>query len=331
MGRPRIIMKPTPMVRKAAGQMRKLLGLWSNSQRRKAQTVTGTNANPKPIIKEGNPQFLQATHGLDTKYITRRQIVLNRHFTEIISDVLANNLKKQLNEIGVNITSIETKAWNKGVSVFYTLGKPFTETIHNELNSLVPLVRAAITERQLIGRTPPVNFVFDESAELDRTIETALANVRKPELTEESRLVEDTSEKVWAAKTNFVAKEPKLVANRFSAPSDMSNMMLGLNYESFYNQVAAKLERGRAESMRMSTNTSLLSSKPLMRVPYENDDVENPALRVVKMQNFIVSQKKKNEYHAKMRRKQELLYRDAVSWEWPEEGEGEGEEIVEER
>lgn len=327
MGRPRINIRPTPVIRKAAGQMRKLLGLWENSKREKAKTPLGNNANPRPMAKEGNPQFLTASQGLQTGFITRRQIVLNRHFTEIISDVLANNLRGELSRLGINITSIETKAWNKGVDIFYSPGKPFDDTTHRDLNSLVGQLRFAITERGLIGRTPPLNFVYDEASELNRTIEEALKDVEIKKPPDETCLTQNKGKELWANKS-LGFKDSTLVSNRFSAPVDMNNMTLGLDYPSLYNEVVAKLERSRGESSRMAPNISLLSTRPLMRAPIE-DCGEDPATRIARMQKFLVNQKKKKEYLAKVRRKQELLYREGVRWEWPDE-EGETERIEEE-
>lgn len=317
MARPRIIIRPTPVIRKAAGQMRKLLGLWENSKREKANTPSGNNANPRPMAKEGNPQFLTASQGLQTRHITRRQIVLNRHFTEIISDVLANNFREELNCLGVNITSIETKAWNKGVDIFYSPGKPFDNSTHQDLNSLVRQLRFAITERGLIGRTPPLNFVYDEASELNRTIEEALRDVKIEGSPDETRPARNKGNDLWANKS-LGSRDSTSVFNRFSAPDDMENMTLGLDYPSLYNEVAAKQERSRGESSRTVPNVSLLSTKPLMRVPIENSE-EDPATRIARMQKFLVNQKKKKEYLAKVRRKQELLYREGVRWEWPDE------------
>lgn len=319
MGRPRIIIRPTPMVRKAAGQMRKLLGLWDNSKRDEAKTHFGNNANPRPIMKEGAPEFLTAAQGLNTRHITRRQVVLNRHFTEIISDVLANNLKEHLIRSNISITSIETKAWNKGVRVFYTSGKPFDDSVHLELNSLIPQLRSAVAERGLIGRVPMIFFVYDEAAELSRNLALALKDVKTEGLSDETRLTQNTSNKVWATK-NLGTEDSTLSINYFSAPDDMNNKTLGLDYASIYNEVATKLERGRAQSSRMVPNVSLISTQPLMRESIETYE-DDPVTRIARMQKFLINQKKKAEYHAKLRRKEELLSREAVRWEWPDENE----------
>lgn len=312
------------MIRKAAGQMRKLLGLWDNSNRCKVQTPLGNKANPLPIMKEGAPEFLTASKGLNTRHITRRQIVMNRHFTEILSDVLANNLKEHLTRSEVNITSIETKAWNKGVRVFYSLGKPFDNSVHLKLNSLSPQLRSAVAERGLVGRVPLIHFVYDEAAEFNRKLEDALKDVETGKPPDETRLMQNASNKVWTTKY-LGAEDSTLSARLFSAPMNMNNKTLGLDYEGIYNEVVTKLERGRAQSSRMAPNVSLMT-EPLMRAPAENCE-DDPVTRIARMQKFLINQRKKTEYHAKLRRKDELLSREAVRWVWPEENEGD-EELV---
>lgn len=312
-----MILFPTSMLRKQAGQMHKLLGLW---KKKVDQKETNLNPMPKPTMTQGQPDFLSNDKGLNTIFVTRRQIVMNRHFTEIISDVLANNLKKDLTELGVKITSIETKAWNKGVRVFYTVDK-FDQDVHDQLNSLITKLRSAVTERQLIGRTPLINFVYDKSVELIRDLDIILDQVKLDEPEKSSDLIKPTSGNLQA-RPNKVGGEPKLIAKNFFAPRDMSNMTLGLDYASLYNEVASKLERGRAQSSRVNENVSLMSGKPIFRAPIENTEEEDPTQRVLKMQKFIVSQKKKSDISAKVRRRNELLYRDSIKWDVPEEENG---------
>lgn len=315
MGKKRMILFPTSILRKQAGQMRKLLGLWD---KKPGQKETNSNPLPEPTMTQGLPDFLSNDKGLNTRFVTRRQIVLNRHFTEIISDVLANNLKKDLSDMGVQITSIETKAWNKGVRVFYTVDNLFNHDVHNQLNSLITKLTSAVTERQLIGRTPMINFVYDKSMELNRNLDNVLSQVKLNDPEESSDLVEPTSSDL-KVRQNKVSGESRFVNKDFFAPDDMSNMTLGLNYASLYNEVASKLERGRAQSSRVHENVSLMSGKPIFRAPIENIDEEDPTLRVQKMQKFLISQKKKSDVSAKVRRRMELLHRDSIKWDAPEE------------
>lgn len=310
MGKPRIIILPTPMLRKQVGQMNKLFGLWENSNKRKDDTYTRINP---PVVKDGTPAFLSQTKGLNTKYVTRRQIVLNRHFTEIISDVLALNLKKQLHDMDVTVTSIETKAWNKGVSVFYTTSRPFNDQLHTELKQLVHQLRIALTERRLIGRTPHVNFVFDRSKMLEKSLDESLERA-KLHSEEETRLVSQMATQLHITK-NLGSPGTKLISKRYEAPSDMKNTLAGLDYPKLFDEVALKLERGRAETSRMIPNNSLFPAAiPIFRAPREDEDLEDPYTRITRMQKFIVSQKQKSEKLARIRRKKELLSRDSYKW-----------------
>lgn len=315
-------MKPTTFVRKQTGQMYKLFNLWEKKKNPSVwQRKHLDQPTAPPQATTGKPVFLTKTQGLNTKYITRRQIVLNRHFTEIISDVLVNNLKKSIDEMGVNITSIESKAWNKGVSIFYYTDRPFDETTHMKLNSLVGKVSAAVTERQLIGRTPPISFVYDEVAEMEKALENSLklADIKPIEPTTE--IMEEAKSKKAVMKSQSIESDSSLNVLNFSAPPDMVNMALGLDYVNMYNRVAAKLERGRGQSERMPTSTSIASMGPVIKLPNEETVEENPLDRIKAMQKFIVNQRKKKEHLARVRRKHELLHRDAVKWDLPDEDE----------
>lgn len=317
MGKPKIILFPTSMLRKQAGQMRKLLGFWD---KKGLQKETNSNPVPRPTLTQGHPDFFSNDKGLNTRYVTRRQIVLNRHFTEIISDVLANNLRKDLSDLGVQVTSIETKAWNKGVRVYYSVDNSFDVDIHEQLNSLITKLRSAVSERQLIGRTPLIHFVYDESSQLHRNLDGVLSQVTLNDPEEQTGLVNLASSSVQPSERKLCG-EPEIISKQFFAPADMSNTTLGLNYTSLYNEVASKLERGRAQSSRIIDNVSLMSDKSMFRAPLENIEEDDPTQRVQNMQKFLISQRKKSEISAKLRRQKELLLRDLVKWDVPEEEE----------
>lgn len=314
MGRHRIITPPTPFVRKAAGQMNKIFGLWETGQKR----LTAEKRNPPVLSKEGRPNFFVQTEGIDRRHLTRRQIVLNRHFTEILSDVLSIDYKPQLSEIGARITSIETKSWNKGVSIFYILDRPFDKESHDKLNSMITQLRYAVSERRLLGHTPLIQFVYDESAEAERDMFEMLErlDIKKPE--EETSLLEQQSQQVTSA-TKSTSPLRRVEQKYFSAPDDMNNTLFGLDYPALYNEAASKLERGRGISSRMPTHKSLFTTTPLFRDVLKQDvDEEDPGTRVKKILKFVVAQRKKNEHLARVRRKQEILAREHNTWEVPE-------------
>lgn len=310
----RIIILPTPMLRKQVGQFNKLFGLWQNSNKNKLFVAP-------PVQTEGKPTFLMASKGIRTGHITRRQVVMTRHFTEIISDVLANNLKKQLSDIGVTVTSIETKAWNKGVNIFYSTEKfKFDKNLHVELKSIITQLRFAITERRLIGRTPQINFVYDESVDLVRNLESVLDVAKKDK--PKDKIVELIKTSTNQIKTSETYKDSSVDARgiRFSAPHDMTNTILGMDYPMLYDEVALKLERGRGESDRMISNVSLASASiPFIRGPLAVQEQDDPTSRITQMQKFIVSQRKKSEHLSKVRRMNEILARDRVKWDFPED------------
>lgn len=301
------------MLRKQIGQMQKLLGVWSKGKNRDLADREMNLSNNKDERKLGIPDFLSQTRGVRTTYVNRRQIVLNRHFTEIISDVLATNFRQDLNALGIKITSIETKAWNKGVSVFYSLNTPYNDDTHKKLKDLVVHLRTALTQRQLTGRTPHVNFVYDKSILVERSLEDALSKINLNE-NEEKRVMLSESDQLYVSK-NLGSQEQKLISKRFIAPSDMNNNMLGLNYPLIYDEVAVKLSQGRGESSRIVTDSSLVSeAKPLFRGPKEDMNELDPRTRLLRMQKFIISQKQKSAHMSRLRRKQEILASDAMKW-----------------
>jgi len=320
MGKARIILRPTPMTRKVTGQMMKIFGLWDNTKHRIRQRETNTRS----CEIDGQPKFL-ANVGVRTGFVTRRQIVMNRHFTEIISDILSNSVEKELSDLGVTITSIETKAWNKGVSIFYSTDKEFSMQLHDELEKLTSRLRRGITERQLIGRTPSVHFVYDEIRELDRNLEAALQTCRTdPDDSHDLANLSSDNMLNISERKNYKSCRNE-ADGRFSAPHDMTNNTLGLDYPSLYDEVASKLGRGRAQSARITPDsTTVVSTDPFNLRPIGTTSYEeglDPVSRLQQMQKFLVSQKKKREYLSKIRRKKELLHRDSYRWDVPEEEE----------
>lgn len=306
------------MLRKQVGQMAKLLGTWKKSKIRVDEHGIETKSCVRPRIFEGQPSFLTKNDGVDTNYTTRRQIVLNRHFTEIISDVLALDLKKELVQMGVTITSIETKAWNTGLNIFYTTDKPFDLDLNDLLNSLTKLLCKAIAERQLIGRIPAINFVYDRISQLDKTLNEALKAI-PPRIPDQSTTPSISSSSNLSEAKQTKLRELDFVSRNFSSPIGMSNVMAGLRYPDLYNEVIDKQVQGRAQSSRMISCDSVIVQKPSLRMcPETNDAVEDPIKRVIQMQSFLISQRKKSEYVAKVKRKQQLLLRDAYKWDLPE-------------
>uniref|UniRef100_A0A6G1S648 Ribosome-binding factor A, mitochondrial n=1 Tax=Aceria tosichella TaxID=561515 RepID=A0A6G1S648_9ACAR len=313
MGKARIITRPTPILRKQMGQMQKLLGAYS---KKKTQDLERKQLDePANVQLEGVPTFLSQTRGVRTLHVTRRQFVLNRHFTEVISDVLANDFKREIDSLGINITSIETRAWNKGVSVFYSSKNPFDSETHKKLRALVVHLKAAITERQLTGRTPQVNFVHDRSLLVDRQLEDALSKVSLEKQDEKRVQPKTTSNQLYISK-DLGSHEQKLISNRFIAPNDMDNTIFGLNYPLLYDEVAQKLSRGRGDATRMTVNPNYLAiGKPLFRAPKEERDEIDPATRLMRMQKFIVSQKLKSANLSRVKRMNELIARESAKLE----------------
>lgn len=296
------------MLAKKIGFMQKLMGVHSKEKVRNLERQH--LEEPIHVQTEGVPVFLGQTRGVRTSHVTRRQFVLNRHFTEIISDVLATEFKRDIDQVGINITSIETKAWNKGVSIFYTTKSELDDDTRRKLKTLVTHLRTAITERRLIGRTPHVNFVYDQTMSIEQKLDEALSKAIINEK-KETGLLETGSNQLYISK-DLGSHEQKLISKRFEAPSDMDNTTFGLNYPLLYDEVAVKLSRGRGEASRMMTNSNFLTSaKPLFRAPKEDLNDLDPAKRWLQMQKFIVSQKQKSINLSRKQRMNEVIAREA--------------------
>lgn len=315
MGLKRIIIFPTSSLRKQAGQLMKLCNLWPNARRKKPEPLY-----PDPYVFKGVPNFLAEKKGINTKFITKRQIVMNRHLTEIISEAFLTGLGDRLSEKGVKITSIETKAWNKGVDIFYHCEKGPSIDLQKDLNSSISELRRCITDHQLLGRAPSIRFVVDKTVEVKRDLEAAINSLKIIDK-DETQIVRQKSG--HELRSSAEVKSQKFTVNfkdaKFSAPGDMSNVILGLDYPELYSRVAAKLEHGRAESTRMRPQDAVAENIPFMTRGQPELSSENPMERIIKMQNFLIRQRKKNERLAKEKRLEDLLARDAVSWDKTED------------
>lgn len=319
MGKPRLLTRPTPMLRKQIGQMAKLLGVWKSSRLKVDETGIETKSCVRPTMNTGRPSFLGKNDGLDSICTSRRQVVLNRHYTEIVSDVLSLELKKEFEKFNITITSIETGIGNKSLGIYYTTNQVFDPNLHDSLNSIVGLLTRAIAERDIIGRVPLISFVYDKVAEIDNNLNAALRSVDIKPPQEDKDLTISTTNTVSEVNSS-TPEEQCFVSNRFSAPVGMVNAMAGLDYPSLYDQVSSKLAHGRAKSSRMIPPTTLANQQPLLRVPMEpHGESADATHRVLQMQKFLLSQRKKSEYVAKLKRKQQLLFRDAYKWDVAEE------------
>lgn len=314
MGRPKIILRPTPSIRKQAGQLMKLFAIWPGASKSSVRVSSKSNDS----VSEGVPRFLAQKKGIDTKFITRRQVVLNRHFTELVSDVMSNSIVKQLSSLGVTITSIETKAWNKGLDIFYYSDQGTSIELQKELNSLIVKLRKELTDQHLIGQTPNIRFVADKTIQASKLLDQALANSNVKPQNEELQVtkLEPNSIDISSKTQPKFNCDPKGI--KFNAPKDMSNMTLGLDYSKMYDEVASKLEYGRAQSTRIRPSDAIAKSTPTLFNQFPNElSKDDPMQRIIKMQNFLISQRKRSDRIAKQRRLDELLARDAVKWDIP--------------
>lgn len=319
----KFFIRPSSILDKQVGQLKKLFCLWDKNKGTRKQTIL---ADPRPELKkdttqfEGIPNFLAQKKGLNTKFITRRQIVMNRHFTEIISDVLLNEMSEyKLSELGITITSIETKAWNKGVDIYYYKNNKNTDSEQIKLDDFICELRAAITERGLIGRTPNIRFVLDRSIESDSKMNAAFSNLEGLYKKEnETQVVEISDNNLKASTLNTNRNKGKFVARSFHAPNDMTNTLLSIDYPKLYDQIAAKMERGRAISARTNPSGKVaLNTPPLIRGPPPDQDAIDPLNRIINMQKFLINQRKKTERLGRERRLQQILARDANRWDVP--------------
>lgn len=324
MGHAKLITRPTPLAFKVHNKLNKMLGLLpvrKSEQRRRDLEIHNIKPFRRIEYTNSEPKFLSQNHGQDGRVVTRRQVILNRHFTEILSDVLANDIDVQLSDIGIRITSIETKPWGAGVDIFYASKDPFKYPLHASLQkTLVTDLRAAVAERKLIGYVPPINFVYDNTVLADQILDKAFGDAPKSAERAPSELITlKQNEATELTQPSYTGK-PDFFAKMFDAPADMTNNVYGLDYRRIYNIIAEKMPRGRGQSERMIPHQSVAAQGPFIHIPKQkkqSDSSEDPEVRIREMRRFIVRQRKKIDFQAKLRRKEELLHRDSVKWDLP--------------
>lgn len=325
MGRRKIMNLPTSMFQKSVNHIGKLFGMWDK------KTKTQSKTHIQPNIFTGVPVFIRGTESISTKHTSRRQIVLNRYLTEIISDVLANNdMNRQLSEMKISITGIEAKIWSKGVSIFFTSdSKKLDSEVEDSLVDIKTDIIKALALRKLVGRVPQVNFVWDRNAKFEEFLDSQIEKAKeKPPsfkitsdisiLAQDKSLIESVSGDLGA--NDISDKKFK----GFTFPPDMTNTCYGLDYINLYNKVGVKFTHGRAESERKLgpnhtlTPPTLFSGGGFIHPPKEDmisDNILDPATRLKQMKKFVINQRKKSERLARESRKAQLLHHSNISWE----------------
>lgn len=286
---------------------------------------------PKEIISsKGMPTFLTACKG-NSKTIKRRQMMLNKHFMQGISDVLAfeEGIGKVIKENNVTITHICVGQHYNHLNIFWTTSQLEYKKVEASLNALIPTLTGKLIERNFMGNIPVIRFCFDTNQINTEMLDKAFSNLAiksdptaftPPTKDATGYVVRPMGAKRWAkrvAKFNEQFKEEQESTqqeqlamkmnykyNKFEAPKDMSLDFAGLDYENCMNRVCEQLRRIRSKTLQSEKTEPLPpahwvegpSVPPPDHLRFANDPKATTEYRLKSMKDFIVGNRKKKNY-----------------------------------
>ena len=105
---------------------------------------------------------------------------LNHQFMIEISNILNTEIKYA--DIGfVTITDVKITSDLSYAKVYFTTLDDNKKEIENKLNKVSSVVRSKLCERVVIRKMPLLNFVFDESIDYGKKIETIIEDIHNGE------------------------------------------------------------------------------------------------------------------------------------------------------
>ena len=120
--------------------------------------------HPKSVvIAQGVPNFLVKNKG-DSKTISRRQKMLNLHFMEGLSDILANeSIGTVIREEEVTITHVEVGQHFNILNIFWTTTRSDLTAVGDKLNKLTGILYKKMIERNFMTVIPVIKFNYDKN------------------------------------------------------------------------------------------------------------------------------------------------------------------------
>lgn len=266
--------------------------------------------------------------------------MLNFHFMEGISDILANeSIGKDIKELEVTITHVEVGQYCHFLNVFWTTKQTDIQHVGEALNMMTGKLNKKLVEKNFCTVIPAIRFIYDKNKVTVETVEKVLresgvepssdprAFVPPTQAATGYHFLDPLRPRLWQKKVALFYKEFKdsqeikfrdkginVMPQKFEAPRDMLLNMQGLDYESLMNQVLAKAKRARAP-LSSSPNVA----DPLPPAVWVEEQQMPPdhllskpldtTTRLSTMRNFMVNnRRKKSKLHRdKIKDEQELL------------------------
>lgn len=304
--------------------MRKLMG------RKSQQNLL----HPKEIISsQGKPTFLTANKG-DSKTIKRRQLMINKHFMQGISDVLAyEEFYNVIKADKVSITHISVGQHFNHVNIYWTTGQVDCKQVEKKLNSMIPELAKKLIERNFMSSLPVIRFCFDchkvNEEMLDSAFKTlsirsdatkhvppskqatgySLDNPYGPKRWSRKlvRFDEQFKEEQEARQENLLSMKMNYTYSKFEAPPDMALNCAGLDYAKYMNQVHERLRKVRATANSFVADPlppAHWVDPPNLLPPPDGSSHRDPKLtteyRLNAVKNFILGNRKKKFFTHKM-------------------------------
>jgi ribosome-binding factor A len=299
--------------------------------------------HPKSVVvAEGAPNFLTKSRG-DQKTISRRQKMLNNHFMQGISDVLANDtLGTVLREYEVTITHVEVGQHYNILNIYWTTKRSDIHAIGVKLGELTGKLHKKMIEKNFMTVIPIIKFNFDRSKINIDTVNSLLAqdeNLQTNPVSPQDfippsqaatgyHFLDPLGPRFRAKKVALFHQEFKEEQERkhnspdsvnyqtlkFVHPSDMKLDVQGLDYEKVMNVVLSRLKKARSQTNKFVADPlppAVWVEEP--KLPPEHEvqrrKILDTTTRLSVMRQFIANNKrqKSHKYRERIKEEEEMI------------------------
>lgn len=284
------------------------------------------------VVSQGAPNFLTRNKG-DRRTISRRQKMLNYHFMQGITDVLANeDIGKVVEENEVKITHVEVNQHYNILNVFWSTTKLDINAVATELKALTGILNKKMYEKNFMTLVPDIRFCYDKGIMSLDTVDSLLKKtghkstfkpqdfVPPTEVATGYHFMNPLGPRIRAKKVALFAEEfaksqetvyddkINYKFTKFVYPPDMRLDAVGLDYEKIMNQVLVHVNRIRSDSRQ---NVHVADPLPPAvwiedhRIPTDHEKMQmqkpDTTIRLSTMRNFIIEHRRKRTKHFKQR------------------------------
>lgn len=285
------------------------------------------------VVSEGAPNFLSLNKG-HQRTITRRQKMLNYHFMEGITDILATeDIGKVVREEEVRITHVEIGQHYNILNIFWTTDKANVTEVAARLKAITGALNKKMVEKNFMTVIPDIRFVYDRNKMSVESVDVLLKksglkpaynpkNFAPPtEIATGYQFRDPLGPRIRAKRVALFFEEFKKSQEtayadeinyrnqRFVFPPDMRLDAQGLDYERLMNQVLAHMIRSRSEQCRH--NVYVADPLPPAvwiedhKLPPDHEKMReqkpDTTIRLSTMRSFIVEHRRKRTKYFKER------------------------------